>query len=132
MPRTTDIPRNPRALLRRMPKADLHRHLGGCLGLADQQAAADAIWQALAPAERDQAMAVAAPLLARDAAGQAQQAKQVDSHDVHRGLGAAPARECAHCRQGVVVNAAGRHQQGRGHQGQEAKAHAGGKELAAG
>ncbi len=67
-----------RELLRRMPKADLHRHLGGCLGLADQQAAAAAIWQALAPAERDQAMIVAGPLLASDAAGPPQQASPRD------------------------------------------------------
>lgn len=69
-----------RDLLRRMPKADLHRHLGGCLDLVDQQAAASAIWQALAPAERDQAMAVAGPLLASDALGQAQQVKPRDWH----------------------------------------------------
>lgn len=52
-----------RELLRRLPKADLHRHLGGCLGLADQQQVAAAIWQALPPVERDAGMALARPLL---------------------------------------------------------------------
>lgn len=52
--------------LRRLPKADLHRHLGGCLDLAQQQAVAAALWQGLPGATRDAAMAVARPLLRAD------------------------------------------------------------------
>ncbi len=52
-----------RDLLCRLPKADLHRHLGGCLSLAQQRQVGHALWDALAPAERDAAMSVARPLL---------------------------------------------------------------------
>lgn len=52
-----------RELLQRLPKADLHRHLGGCLNIPAQRHVALAIWEALPPQERDAAMRVAAPLL---------------------------------------------------------------------
>lgn len=47
-----------------LPKADLHRHLGGCLDLADQQAVGAAIWAELSPADREAAQRVVAPWLA--------------------------------------------------------------------
>ena len=42
--------------LTKLPKADLHRHLGGCLNLDDQRRVADVIWQSLTSAERSQAV----------------------------------------------------------------------------
>ncbi|MFO1322234.1 MAG: CRISPR-associated ring nuclease [Burkholderiales bacterium] len=42
--------------LDRLPKADLHRHLGGALGIAEQRAVGQALWVALSRAERDAAM----------------------------------------------------------------------------
>ena len=39
-----------------LPKADLHRHLGGCLGLSAQRQVAQAIWQSLTVEERSQAL----------------------------------------------------------------------------
>jgi|DewCreStandDraft_4_1066084.scaffolds.fasta_scaffold28651_2 adenosine deaminase len=49
--------------LRRLPKADLHRHLGGCLELAQQRRVARAIWESLTARERDEAMRTVRPLL---------------------------------------------------------------------
>jgi adenosine deaminase len=49
-----------------LPKADLHRHLGGCLSLTDQVEVARAVWQALAEAERVTALAPVQPLLDAD------------------------------------------------------------------
>lgn len=46
-----------------LPKADLHRHLGGCLNLDAQRRVAQAIWQSLSPDERDQALQYSQPLL---------------------------------------------------------------------
>jgi adenosine deaminase len=46
-----------------LPKADLHRHLGGCLDLAAQRAVAQSIWSAANGAERDAAMRRVRPLL---------------------------------------------------------------------
>jgi adenosine deaminase len=45
------------------PKADLHRHVGGCLDLGQQRTVAEAIWQTAAPAERDAAKATIDALL---------------------------------------------------------------------
>jgi len=53
-----------RAWLVGLPKADLHRHLGGCLDLADQRLVASAIWAAAAPSERDASMRQVTELLA--------------------------------------------------------------------
>lgn len=49
--------------LRSLPKADLHRHLGGTLALNDQRAVGRAIWTALNPSERTEALERVAPLL---------------------------------------------------------------------
>jgi adenosine deaminase len=56
-----------RELLRRLPKSDLHRHLGGCLDLRQQQEVAEVVWEGLSPAARDAAVAVVRPLLQADA-----------------------------------------------------------------
>ena len=47
-----------------LPKADLHRHLGGSLSLADQIKVGHAVWQALNDTERQSALLGIAPLLA--------------------------------------------------------------------
>lgn len=47
-----------------LPKADLHRHLGGCLGLAAQARVAQAVAEALDRGERSEALAAIAPLIA--------------------------------------------------------------------
>lgn len=47
-----------------LPKADLHRHLGGCLDLAAQRTVAQAVWRELSAVERDEALTAVAPLLA--------------------------------------------------------------------
>lgn len=52
-----------RELLRRLPKADLHRHLGGCLDLAAQVRIGHAVRAALTAAERGTALDAIAPLL---------------------------------------------------------------------
>ncbi len=46
-----------------LPKADLHRHLGGCLDLAAQRQVANAIWQSLSSGEQQQALQTCQPLL---------------------------------------------------------------------
>ena len=46
-----------------LPKADLHRHLGGCLDLEDQVRVAKAIWQSLKPDEQTLALQTCQPLL---------------------------------------------------------------------
>ena len=50
--------------LQKLPKADLHRHLGGSLTLAAQRQVGTTVWQALSPEERRAALECAAPLLA--------------------------------------------------------------------
>jgi len=52
-----------RAWLLGLPKADLHRHLGGCLDRAAQRRVAQAIWEATSGPERDGAMARVRALL---------------------------------------------------------------------
>lgn len=52
-----------RGWLMGLPKADLHRHLGGCLDLAAQRLVAQAIWHALTGPERAQALQDCLPLL---------------------------------------------------------------------
>lgn len=61
--RTTMLGEKDRQWLLELPKADLHRHLGGCLSLDDQRRVAEAIWQNLTAAERDQALAHCQKLL---------------------------------------------------------------------
>lgn len=49
--------------LRDLPKADLHRHIGGCLDLDDQRTVSLAVWGALNASERGRALDHVAPLL---------------------------------------------------------------------
>ncbi len=51
----------------RLPKADLHRHIGGCLDLAAQRKVGRAIWQSLSDKERRQAYRQVGPLLEQTA-----------------------------------------------------------------
>jgi adenosine deaminase len=46
-----------------LPKADLHRHLGGCLDLPAQKMVAETIWQSLSIDEQTQASKICQPLL---------------------------------------------------------------------
>ncbi len=46
-----------------LPKADLHRHLGGCLNLADQRRVARTIWQNMTETERNQSLRCCKTLL---------------------------------------------------------------------
>jgi adenosine deaminase len=54
--RSTMLTEQHRDWLLSLPKADLHRHLGGCLDLAAQRRVAQAIWQSLTPNEQSQAL----------------------------------------------------------------------------
>jgi len=53
--------------LRRLPKADLHRHIGGCLDIAAQRRVGRAIWDSLSERERALALDRVRPLLANRA-----------------------------------------------------------------
>ena len=61
--RNTPLTAAYRDWLTKMPKADLHRHLGGCLSLADQRKVAQSIWEDLSLAEQRRAMERVKPLL---------------------------------------------------------------------
>ncbi len=54
--RNTMLNEQHRDWLSSLPKADLHRHLGGCLDLSAQRQVAQAIWQSLTPTEQTQAL----------------------------------------------------------------------------
>jgi adenosine deaminase len=49
--------------LQGLPKADLHRHIGGCLDLDAQREVGRSVWDALSPPERERALGHIAPLL---------------------------------------------------------------------
>jgi adenosine deaminase len=61
--RNTPLDETQRDWLLRLPKADLHRHLGGCLDLAAQQRVAQAIWQASTDTAQQNALAQVQTLL---------------------------------------------------------------------
>ena len=61
--RTTMLAPEHRDWLQRLPKADLHRHMGGAIFLAAQRRIGAVVWDALTSAEREAAMEVVSPLL---------------------------------------------------------------------
>jgi adenosine deaminase len=63
--RQTPLDASHRDWLNSLPKVDLHRHLGGCLDLSAQKKVAEAVWQAMLPAQQDSALARIGPLLKR-------------------------------------------------------------------
>ena len=61
--RTSTIDADSREWLRSLPKADLHRHVGGCLDLVDQRAVGHAIWDEMHGSARSEALAAVKQLL---------------------------------------------------------------------
>jgi adenosine deaminase len=61
--RTTSLKPGHLQWLTALPKADLHRHVGGCLSLADQRTVAHAIWQDIGYKKQLQALSVLNSLL---------------------------------------------------------------------
>ncbi len=61
--RSTRLGEGDRPWLLRLPKADLHRHLGGCLDLAQQRRVGGAVWEAMSRGERQAAQAAMRELL---------------------------------------------------------------------
>ncbi len=62
--RETPLGPDDRDWLTRLPKADLHRHLGGCLSLEAQRSVGQAVWNSLDAAAQGDAMTAVKPLLA--------------------------------------------------------------------
>lgn len=60
--RSENLDNRHHALLTRLPKAELHRHLGGCLNLPAQRRVAAAVWKTLSAAEKDHAVRLARSL----------------------------------------------------------------------
>lgn len=71
--------------LQALPKADLHRHLGGCLSLDQQRTVAQAIWQTVSDQNRLQRLSELHQLLSEDSA------EWPWSWPTQLGVGAAPA-----------------------------------------
>ena len=61
--RTTIVDSRSKAWLTTLPKADLHRHVGGCLDLQDQRDVGKAIWEAADGAARSDALDIVGALL---------------------------------------------------------------------
>lgn len=54
--RATTVAGRHRSLLHKLPKIDLHRHLGGCLDLKSQRLVGRALWEELTQAEQQRAL----------------------------------------------------------------------------
>ncbi|MFN3612606.1 adenosine deaminase family protein [Tepidimonas sp.] len=54
--RKTVLTAEHRALLQRLPKVDLHRHLGGCLDLAGQRRVGQSLWEAMSRSQQQSAL----------------------------------------------------------------------------
>ena len=61
--RQTPLSNEHKYWLVRIPKADLHRHLGGCLNLEKQRQVGRAVWQSLSRPEQDRALTSVKSLL---------------------------------------------------------------------
>ena len=63
--KSTPLSKIDRSALERLPKADLHRHIGGCLDLEAQRKVGQAVWSVLNKKQRSDALDRVAPLLAQ-------------------------------------------------------------------
>ncbi|PKM37883.1 MAG: adenosine deaminase [Gammaproteobacteria bacterium HGW-Gammaproteobacteria-10] len=61
--RATPLEQRHEDWLNQLPKADLHRHIGGCLDLNAQRRVAETVWHSLSQPERQQALNLCRPLL---------------------------------------------------------------------